>query len=101
MHLAPMLAHHHRPDLQMPHWLSPSPGEPIEALAHLAAELAEPLLLDAMGEHAGDEIARQCPWRALPCHLEPERPKVIEAERSDVSELGRKSLGGKRFRFPP
>jgi hypothetical protein len=34
MHLPLMLAHHHRPDLQMPHRLSPSLGEPIEALAH-------------------------------------------------------------------
>jgi hypothetical protein len=36
MQLAQMLADHHRPDLQMPHRLSPSPGEPIEALTHLA-----------------------------------------------------------------
>ena len=69
-------------------------------LQGIGATMALPLL-DAMGDHAGEEIARQRPRRALPRHLEPERPKVIEAERSDVSELGLKSLGGKRFRFPP
>jgi hypothetical protein len=96
-----MLAHHHRPDLQMPHRLSPSPGEPIEALTHFAAEFAEPLFLDSMGDHPGEKVPRQRPRRALPRHLEPERSKVIEVERSDASELGLKSLGGERFRFPP
>jgi hypothetical protein len=92
MHLALMLAHHHRPDLQMPHRLSPSAGEPIEALTHLAAELAQLLLLDAMGDHPGDEIARQRPGRALPRHLEPALIAFARPYRRRATRAVRASL---------
>jgi uncharacterized membrane protein len=41
MQRALMLAHHHGPDLQMPHRLSSSLGQPVEQLAHLTTELTE------------------------------------------------------------
>src|SRR5450631_1217575 len=96
-----MLAHDHRADLQMPHRLGSSPGKPIETLAQLASELAQPLLLNAVGDQAGDEVARQRPWRTLPRRLERQRPELIKVERGDATERGLERFDGGRFRLPP
>jgi hypothetical protein len=91
-----VLAHHHRPDLEMPHLFPFSSGQAIQELACLVAELTDRLLLDAVGEHAGHEVARQSLGRVLSGQPSPERPQFVEAKRVDAIELGIERSGGRR-----
>src|ERR1700730_6468437 len=93
-----MLADHDGPDLEMPDRLAAAPGQPIQELAGADSELAEPLLLEHMGAHAGQHVARQCRGRVAAGHCPPERPKFVEAEASDAGELGFEPLGSRRAR---
>ncbi len=88
MQRAAMLADHDGPGLEMPDRLAPAPGQPIQELAHADSKLAEPLLLEFIGDHAREHVARQCRGRVAAGHRPPERPKFVEAEASDAGELG-------------
>jgi len=65
----------------------------LRSRSHLASELAQPLLLNAVRDHPGDEVARQRSWRALPRPLEPQRPEFTKVERGDSPTRGLERFG--------
>jgi hypothetical protein len=100
MQRATMLADHDGPDLEMPVRLAPAPGQPIQELACAVSELAEPLLLEAMCDHAREHVGRQCRGRTAAGHRPPERPKFVAAKATDAGQLGFEPLGSRHGRLP-
>src|ERR1700732_5281778 len=80
MQRAAMLADHDGPDLELPDRLAPAPGQPIPEPGGAGVEVPEPLLLELIGNHAGEHVARQCRGRIAAGHGPPERPKFVEAK---------------------
>jgi RTX calcium-binding nonapeptide repeat (4 copies) len=72
----------------MAHGLGVASCQSVKELACLTVELAQRLLLDAVGEQARQDVARQGLGRALLRHRPPERPQLVETKLADPGELG-------------
>ena len=69
--------------------------------SQLGLQSAETLVLQKMGERAGDQVLRQRVRWFAPPRLAPQRSQLVDVHRGDAAELGIEIRGGRQARRPP